>query len=334
MLDHCLSSLAGQSCREFAVTVVDNGSADHSLQLLREKYPWVKTILFQENQGFCKAVNAGIAASSADWIFLLNNDIEMEKDCIAQLYQGIASYPEIDFFAIKMLGFTERDVVDGAGDEVFRGGVGYRLGTLEKDGEIYSRDRDCFGACAGAALYRATLFSAIGVFDERFFAYLEDVDFNFRAQRAGKKCRFLHRAKIYHIGSATTGSKINPTTVRLSTRNAFWVMRKNYSFYLFLRFLPAILIFQFMWLCYCTKHRKLGSYLRGVMEALSGLGQFESHGVDRVNSLQIEDRLYARAIIDSEKVALGSIMARRKAAGKGNLLLRCYRRLFFLGNGR
>ncbi|MCW5214516.1 glycosyltransferase family 2 protein [Desulfobulbus sp. US5] len=123
--------------------------------------------------------------------------------------------------------------MDGAGDGYLRGGAGYRLGTMELDGPAYNQAGLIFGACAGAVLYRRSLFDQIGLFDEDFFAYLEDVDLNLRINHSGKRGYYVPTAKVYHIGSASSGSKINPFTIRLSTRNSFYVLLKNYPTRLF-----------------------------------------------------------------------------------------------------
>ena len=90
-----------------------------------------------------------------------------------------------------------------------RGGAGYRLGTMEEDGPAYALPRPVFGACAGAALYRRQTLQEVGAFNSDFFAYLEDVNWNLRAARLGKICRYVSEARVFHIGSATTGSRFN-----------------------------------------------------------------------------------------------------------------------------
>jgi len=208
-LQNCLDSLAKQSGVDFTVFVVDNGSEDGSVGFLRENYPDIKIIAWNENRGFSAAVNAGINAGSAPLIFLLNNDTELDDNCLEELLAAARTKTEYDFFAAKMLNFHDHTRLDGAGDAFILGGVGYKIGTMEADSKYYSTARQVFGACAGAALYRRKLFEEIGDFDEDFFAYLEDVDFNFRANSRGKKCWYVPEAGVYHIGSATTGSKIN-----------------------------------------------------------------------------------------------------------------------------
>lgn len=329
MLSHCLQSLNEQTYKDFSVTVVDNGSADDSLEIIESVFPNAKIIKFDHNRGFSVAVNEGIKATNAPWILLLNNDMEVAPNCLQQLAASVEEHSEYDYFALKMMSFSERDTIDGAGDGVLRGGVGYRLGTMEKDSERYAADRPTFGACAGAALYKSEVFDRVGLFDSGFFAYLEDVDLNFRAARLGMRCMYLNQAVVFHIGSATTGSKINPTTIRLSTRNNLFLLFKNYPLRLLLRFLLPIKIYQLMWLIFCLKKKMIKPYLQGVFEAVFGLKSFASKRrmiLGSESNISVKD--FGDMIASSEKEVVESIMARRTGVGKTNKLLSAYCRLF------
>lgn len=329
MLADCLQSLTQQSFMDFSVTVVDNGSSDGSLALLENVYPDVNVIRFTHNTGFCVAVNSGIKHAKAPWILLLNNDMEVAADCLENLNRAVDEQPQYDFFALKMMNFHQRNYIDGAGDEVLRGGVGYRLGTMEKDTVQYQNDRDCFGACAGAGLYSKEFFTRTGLFDQDFFAYLEDVDLNFRANRMGLRCRFISSAVVYHIGSATSGSKINDFTVRLSTRNNLYVLAKNYTVGMFFRFLPSILVYQLMWLAFCCKHKVVKAYLIGLWQGVRLFFRFAAKGRAFVNDNSVSSvKDFTERICFSEKMAVKSLIARREAASKGNFLLHSYLRLF------
>ncbi len=327
MLKTCLASLQVQSFQHFSVIVVDNGSEDGSVDFLRAHHPDVKVVELPENIGFSGAVNRGIAAGERDWVFLLNNDIEVEPQCLEHLLDAAGAEPSTRMFALKMLNFHDRSLLDGAGDGVLRGGVGYRLGTMEADSPRYGLKRQVFGACAGAALYHRSLFAQIGMFDEDFFAYLEDVDFNMRAVRAGHCCSYIPDAVVYHIGSATTGSKINRTTVKLTTRNNIFVICKNYSFPMLLRFLPAILVYQFFWLAFVVKKRQFGAYISGIADSFSKIRLMRKKGSDTTHR-SLTTALFCRRIIESEKEVVGSIMSRRRAEGKKNTLFRWYLSIF------
>ena len=328
MLAGCLASIQRQSWRHYQIIVVDNGSTDDSVPFLRESWPAVRVLARTENTGFSAAVNAGIQAGSAPFVFLLNNDTELEPDCLEVLLQAAGQGGEYAYFAPKMLSYHQRSILDGAGEGYVRGGAGYRLGTMEADGDPYDTPRRVFGACGGAVLYRRELFAAIGLFDEDFFAYLEDVDLNLRASRAGLRCWYVPQARVYHIGSATTGSKFNELTIRLSTRNSFYVLAKNYPPSLLLRCVLAIGIYQGCWLLFTVKKGHLRSYLAGLGEALANLGRMRKKFYQDRRCTMLAPGTFHAILCTAEREAVHSIMRRRASLNKGNGLLRLYLRFF------
>jgi len=327
-LPGCLTSIERQQCSGWQITVVDNGSSDGSVEYLRQAHPQTQVISLPENRGFSAAVNAGILSSSCPFVFLLNNDTELPPDCLHLLLQAADGLPGYDFFTPKMLSLHERTVLDGTGDGYLRGGAGYRLGTMEQDSPLYNQAGPVFGACAGAALYRRSVFDRIGLFDEDFFAYLEDVDVNLRLNRAGCKGYYVPAARVYHIGSATSGSKFNPFTIRLSTRNSLYVLLKHYSLPLFLRLLPVIAIYQCCWLLFTVKKGHLRAFCHGMAEALAGSGRM----LAKRQAVRCHDRLtqheFAAVLRQAEQAAVESIMRRRQEQGRSNWMLRLYGRLF------
>jgi len=327
-LPDCLASIERQQCQDWRITVVDNGSTDGSAEYLRKTHPKVHLISLPENRGFSAAVNAGIRSSACPFVFLLNNDTELSMSCLRRLLTAAQDLPDFSFFAPRMLCFHNRSVLDGAGDAYLRGGAGYRLGTMELNSGAYSKPGPVFGACAGAALYRRSLFDQIGLFDEDFFAYLEDVDFNLRLNRAGCKGYYVPAAKVYHIGSATSGSKFNPFTIRLSTRNSLYVLLKHYSLPLFLRFLPVIAIYQLCWFLVMVKKKQLWPYCVGAFQALAASRRMRRKGQELRRHDRLSARDFAAVLLRAEREAVASIMRRRQEQGKDNLLLRLYGLLF------
>ncbi|MBT8355365.1 MAG: glycosyltransferase family 2 protein [Desulfofustis sp.] len=327
MLEVCLPSLYSQNYQDFTVYIVDNGSTDESVDFLRTTFPDVEILELKKNRGFSLAVNSGIEAGRREWVLLLNNDIEMAPNCLAHLAQQAEREPRIRMFALKMLSFSNRTLLDGAGDGVMRGGVGYRLGTMEPDSTQYNLKREVFGACAGAALYHRSLYSEVGLFDEDFFAYLEDVDFNMRAVRAGYRCCYLPGAVVFHIGSATTGSKINKMTVRLTTRNNIYVICKNFAPSTLIRFLPSLLVYQCFWFAFVVKERQLFGYLAGIFEAIPRI-LVMTRKRQKQDRATLSETQFRNRVIGSEREVVKSIMSRRNGEGKNNLLLRWYLAIF------
>ncbi len=327
MLETCLSSLTRQTVQNFRVTVVDNGSDDGSGTYIKDNFPDVDLLEFSTNRGFSVAVNKGIENGRLPLVLLLNNDTELDERCLEVLLERSAIDGTYDIFALKMLAFHQRSVLDGAGDGVMRGGVGYRLGTMENDNPAYRLKKEVFGACAGAALYRRSLFERIGLFDEDFFAYLEDVDFNMRAARNGSRCLYLPEAVVYHIGSASSGSKINNFTVKLSTRNNIFVLIKNYTPGTILRFLFPVLIYQFFWLLFVIKKKQLPSYLAGIYSSLPLIGRMIKKGRIMKNKSVLSEPALREKIVQSERDVIFSIMSRREQQGKKNKAFQLYLRL-------
>jgi GT2 family glycosyltransferase len=328
LLADCLHSIRLQTYSHWRVTVVDNGSSDGSVQFLQEEFPEVYSIALPENTGFSAAVNTGIRAGSRALVFLLNNDTELAEDCLQRLVEAGENLPQYAYFAPKMLNYHQREFLDGAGEGYLRGGAGYRLGTMERDTEPYDCPRPVFGACGGAALYRRQLFDDVGFFDEDFFAYLEDVDFNLRASRAGKYCYYVPEAIVYHIGSATTGSKFNSLTIKLSTRNSFYILAKNYPFFLLIRYGHLIVVYQFFWLLFVVKKRQLRPYLAGLTDATRNLHRMRGKFRRQKQFSWAETMEWCQLLSRAEGEVLDSIMRRRTAQNKGNGMLRLYRRMF------
>jgi GT2 family glycosyltransferase len=224
LLGPCLDALAAQTYGDAEICVVDNGSADGSRALLAERFPWVKTLTFDENRGFTPAVNAGIQHARGDVIAVLNNDTRADPRWLETLVHTLASRPDIGFCASKMLKMSDPRRLDNAG-------VGYRLdgfaisrGANEVDGPDWSRAGEIFGACAGAAAYRRSVLDDVGLFDEGFFAWYEEVDWSFRAQLRGHRCLYVPDAVVQHRQGAST---VAPVRDFLVTRNRVLTWLKN-----------------------------------------------------------------------------------------------------------
>lgn len=223
----CIESLEKQSYTDFEIIFVDNGSLDGSRNYIKENYPHIKLILLDKNYGFSYAVNVGIKASKAEYVVLLNNDTEVDKDWLKNLVQCIEKDKQIFSCCSKMIRYHERHLIDDAGDEYCILGWAYKRGD-GKPIELYNDTKEVFSSCAGAAIYRRSIFSEIGYFDESFFAYMEDVDISYRARIYGYKNVYCSDAIVYHIGSATTGAtKYNSFKVKLAARNNIYVQYKN-----------------------------------------------------------------------------------------------------------
>ncbi len=268
----CLDSLAQLDFEGHEVIVVDNGSVDGSREMIEKQYPWVRLLKMPDNMGFAIACNEGIKASNAEYIVLLNNDIEVTSDWLKELYEGMERYPECGMGTTKMMFLDNRDVFYNTGDLFHSWSAGGGRGQGEKDTGQYEEEDYVFGACAGAGIYRREFFKQVGLFDEDFFIFAEDVDINMRGQLKGLKAVYLPKAKVFHIGTATVGL-YSDRYVYLCKRNDIWVFIKNYSLGMYFKYLFAIWKHQFADIKYFT-YRGQGQVLwKSKWDALKMLPQ-------------------------------------------------------------
>lgn len=271
-LDHlkkCLQSLDEQSM-SFDVVVVDNGSFDGGADYVKINYNKHRLIINDENLGFAKAVNQGIKSVNTDYVLLLNNDVILEKNCISNLLKCIEGREDVFAVASKMLQADNRTKIDDAGDEYTLVGFTKKVGN-GRSSDLYTDEREIFSACAGAALYRRSIFEEIGYFDEKFFAYMEDVDISYRSRIFGYKSLYCPNALVYHIGSATSGSKYNSFKIRLAARNNVYVPYKNMPWPQFIiNFLFLILGYLVKYLFFLRKGYGK-EYLSGLCEGFKTL---------------------------------------------------------------
>lgn len=237
----CCNSLFRGIFKKFELIIVDNGSDDESCRLIKENYPEVRIVKLDKNYGFAKAVNEGIKIAKGEYVILLNNDTEVDGKWLLELINCIEKDEKIFSCSSKMINYNHRAKVDDAGDNYTILGWTRKRG-MDKSVNKYNIDCFVFSSCAGAAIYRKKVFDEIGYFDENFFAYMEDVDVSYRAKINGYKNVYCSKAIVYHIGSATSGSKYNSFKVRLATRNNIYVVYKNMPFIQFIINLPFLLL--------------------------------------------------------------------------------------------
>jgi GT2 family glycosyltransferase len=271
-LPGCLDSLISQKYSHVEIIVVDNGSTDGSIELIEQKYPSVRSIHFSTNTGFSKAVNAGINSASGEFIALLNNDTVCDANFLSAAVDELNAHPEAGTCACKMVSYHDVSILDGASDGYRRGGLPGRIGYRERDQGQFDEPRNVLAACGGAALYRRSMLDDIGLFDEDYFAYLEDVDIGLRAQLAGYKCCYTPNAIVQHLGTGTTGSGYHPMVVRLSAQNNINTIVKDLPGYLILKFLPQIIYWQLYYLAVVTvRGGQTIAWLKGTLRALGML---------------------------------------------------------------
>lgn len=225
------------------VVVVDNASSDGSVQFVEENFPEVIVLENKKNLGFAGGVNTGIKEAlknNAEYIALLNNDVVVEEGWLQSLSNRLDEDGSIGAVTGKLL-FKDGQKVDNTGDEYSIWGLtiprdrGIKTGKLDRD------DGEVFGACAGAALYRAEVFKDVGLFDEKFFAYYEDSDLNFRMQLAGWETKYRAGAVAYHDTGATS-KKVPGFTTLQTIKNQPMLFWKNMPSGLLVKSFPRFFI--------------------------------------------------------------------------------------------
>lgn len=224
-LPTCLDALSAQTLRPAEVVLVDNGSTDNSIAIAQAAYPALRLIAFPENRGFAAAVNAGIRQTTAPFVALLNTDTQPAPDWLAGLAHKLAEAPApVAGIASRMVDLANPTKLENAGDLLSWQGMAAKRGHGLPATE-FDQPADIFSPCAGAALYRRSFLESASLFDERFFAYLEDVDLGFRGRWMGFQFLYCPEAVIRHQGHGAGLPRAR--YVRLITRNRILLLLKN-----------------------------------------------------------------------------------------------------------
>jgi len=223
----CLDSVLSQSVKAHII-VVDNGSVDGSVKLIEEKYPDIELIKHAKNLGYAGGVNAGFRRAielGAKYAAPFNNDAVADKDWLKHLVDFLDENESYGIATCKVIS-ADGKFLDSTGDLYTTWGLPYPRGRGETDLDKYDDETEVFGASGAASLYRVEMLEEIGLFDEDFFAYYEDVDLSFRAQLAGWKVAFVPKSQVFHkIGG--TSSRIRGFTAYQTLKNPPMLLLKN-----------------------------------------------------------------------------------------------------------
>jgi len=246
VLKQCLDSLAAQTYQDYIVLIVDNLSTDNSEKIVSE-YPDMKLLQTGYNAGFAKGNNFGIEYllekfNNLEYIALINNDTKADENWLKCLIEFVDRNLNCGMAASKLVcwdGINTAEYIDTAGDVFYRHGMAEKRGHgLHKN--LFDKNEEVFGVCAGAALYRVEMLKQIGLLDEDFFAYNEDVDWSFRARIAGWQCWFVADAEVWHRVSHSS-VKYSDNSLFWAKRNSLWVIIKNLPWQLLLKYAVFIL---------------------------------------------------------------------------------------------
>lgn len=225
----CLRSVLNQTYSPYRVLVVDNGSTDGSPGIIASEFPEASLIGLPENRHFARGSNVGMQEALKDsqcsYVVTLNNDTRVDPEWLHELVR--ASQPHAGMTACKMLFMDRTRLINSTGFWIAQDGSAMDRGWNQPDEGQFDEAFDVFGPTAGAALYRRELLQAVGLFDEDFLAYYEDLDLAWRGRLAGWDARFAPRSIVYHKFSASFG-KGGSFKTYLCERNRIWNLIHNY----------------------------------------------------------------------------------------------------------
>ena len=221
------------SMGEAVVYVADNGSTDGSLKLLAEKFPTVRTIVFEENYGFADGYNKAFEQIDAEYAVLLNSDVEVTPHWLVPLVQYMDEHPQVAACQPKLMAYHAKDEFEYAGAMggfLDRYGYPYCRGrvfdTLEKDLHQYDTDVPLLWATGACLVTRLAIYKEVGGLDGRFFAHMEEIDLCWRLRCRGYEVRSVAGSVVYHVGGATLNAG-HPRKTFLNFRNNLLMLYKN-----------------------------------------------------------------------------------------------------------
>lgn len=241
-----------------AVYVADNGSTDHSVALLEDKFKEVRIIRFDKNYGFAGGYNRALAQIEADYYVILNSDVEVTENWLSPLIDYLEHHQDAAACQPKILSYHNRNHFEHAGAAGgFIDYLGYPfcrgriLAHVEEDKGQYDTIRDVFWASGACLVIRAAIFHQTGGFDDDFFAHMEEIDLCWRLRSRNHRIVCIPQSKIYHVGGGTLQVE-HPQKTYLNFRNNLLMLYKNlpssrlFSILLMRFFLDYLAVFQLL----------------------------------------------------------------------------------------
>lgn len=233
-LYRCLNSIYEFTDESFEIILVDNGSRDMSVESIYPHFPDVLLVQTEQNLGFAGGCNAGIKKASGKYIVLLNDDTVMTPNWLKAVRDVFDKDTRCGVCQPKLLSYENRGFFEYSGSS---GGFidrycypftrGRIFDTIERDESQYNDRAEIFWGAGAALIFRRELIDRVGLFDEDFFAHMEEIDFCFRVHSSGYKVISVPDSVIYHK-TASTLSPNNYLKMYLNHRNSLYLMLKNY----------------------------------------------------------------------------------------------------------
>ena len=234
MLRRFLPSVVTFSERDdVEVCVADNASTDASCEVVRKEFPSVRLVCLDRNYGFAEGYNRALQEVKAEYVVLLNSDVEVTEGWLAALEKYMDVHPQVAACQPKILSYSRREMFEyagAAGGFIDRYGYpfcrGRILDKVEKDAGQYDTPVSVFWATGAALMVRLDIYKDTGGLDSRFFAHMEEIDFCWRLNSRGYKLACVPESRVYHVGGATL-KRENPHKTYLNFRNNLLMLYKN-----------------------------------------------------------------------------------------------------------
>ena len=215
------------------VIVVDNGSSDNSLEVLKDEFPHVAVIRIDTNLGYCGGYNFALRKVEADYFLLLNSDVEVTPGWLTPLQKSLDENPSAAAVMPRILSYNDKShfeyagaaggFIDTLGYPFCRGRLFY---FMEEDQGQYNDACEIFWSSGACMMVRSAQFHEVGGFDEDFFAHMEEIDLCWRLQRAGHTILYTGESVVYHVGGGTLPVS-SPRKTYLNFKNGLSLIYKN-----------------------------------------------------------------------------------------------------------
>jgi len=215
------------------IIVADNASTDTSLSLLKDKFPTIRTIVFDKNYGFAGGYNKALAEVEADYFVLLNSDVEVTPGWLNPMLAYMDGHEKVAACQPKILSYANRSKFEhagAAGGYIDRFGFpfcrGRILGLAEEDKGQYNTITDIFWATGACLMIRSNLFWKAGGLDDEFFAHMEEIDLCWRLKSRGYRIVCIPESSVFHVGGGALNYE-SPHKTYLNFRNNLLMLYKN-----------------------------------------------------------------------------------------------------------
>jgi GT2 family glycosyltransferase len=231
----CIESLQRIKYENYKIVIVDNESTNESVKILKSKYPKIRLFENKENLGFSGGVNIGIKwalKNKADYILLLNNDTFVDKNFLSNLVDTVEGKNMVGIVSPKIYYSDKPNMIFSMGGFKNYAGlypfIDHEIKKIDTGQYNKLEERDCVIGCC--MLIEKNIFKNIGLFDDDYFLYVEDMDFSIRVKNAGYKIFVCQKSKIWHKVSGSSGGEGNLVKEYYNNRNLILFARKNLTF--------------------------------------------------------------------------------------------------------